>query len=117
MADTWAAQWAGQWAAGAQRFNHVHAPAGSATGGQFAASSGSGAKASGSKSGGAGKSAPSGHAAQKAALLAKAKADRAKAHQLQVQLKGLIKQEATAHAAAVKSAATAKKSATIMSLV
>ena len=48
MADTWAAQWAGQWAAGAQRFNHVHAPAGSATGGQFAASSGSGG-AKGSK--------------------------------------------------------------------
>jgi len=81
MADTWAAQWAAQWSAGAQRFNHVHAPAGSATGGQFAASSGSGAKASGSKSGGgAGKSAPSGHARQKAALLARAEADREKAH-------------------------------------
>lgn len=36
MADMWAAQWAQGWAAGAQRFNPNHVPAGSAGGGQFA---------------------------------------------------------------------------------
>lgn len=47
MSDTWAAAWAQSWAAEAQRFNKVHAPAGSAAGGQFAAASGG----SGSKGG------------------------------------------------------------------
>ncbi len=42
MADTWAAQWAGSWAASAQRFNMSHAPAGSATGGQFTSGGGGG---------------------------------------------------------------------------
>jgi hypothetical protein len=92
------------------RFNHVHAPAGSANGGQFASSGGSGAAKS--KSSGKGHAAKSGaHAAQKAALLARAKADRAKAHQLEKQLATLVKQEAAAKHAAAKSAASAKAAA------
>jgi hypothetical protein len=51
MAETWAAAWASQWAAGATRFNPNHAPAGSATGGQFAPSGGSSSSGKGSGSG------------------------------------------------------------------
>jgi hypothetical protein len=103
--------WAAGWTAGAQRFNHMHAAAGSANGGQFTSSgSGSGAAKGKTASGGKGAAKP-GHAAQKAALLAKAKADRAKARQLQHQLSGLVKQEAAAKHAAAKSAASAKAAA------
>ena len=103
MPDTWTSAWAAEWAAGASRFNHVHAAAGSPTGGQFAASSGSSSKTAKTAKPAAAKPAAkgSGHAAQKAQLLAKAKADRAKAHELQGQLSALVKQQATAHAASV----------------
>lgn len=136
MAETWASAWASQWAAGAQRFNPNHAPAGSAAGGQFAPAGGSGSSGKGSGSGktaprAAAKpvtahqkheahlahmrnvaahpqsAAPADRARAKAALLAQAKADRLKIAALQAQLKGLHAQEAKAAAAAKHAAAKA----------
>jgi len=135
VADGWAVRWTDAWTGGATRFNPNHAPAGSATGGQFA--SGGGSSSSGKS--GSGKTAP--HAAAKpmdahqkhmahlahmrnvaahpqsaapadrarakAALLAQAKADRLKIAALQAQLKGLHAQEAKAAAAAKTAAAKA----------
>src|SRR5437016_7173202 len=115
MADTWAARWAGSWAVGAQRFNMNHAPAGSATGGQFTGG-GSGSNSS-VKGGKAPRPAAGTHpasaavTAHKAQLHAKASADRARARQLETQLHALEKQQAHAHAAAVKATATAKAAA------
>ncbi len=121
MADTWAAQWAGQWAASAQRFNMTHAPAGSATGGQFA-SSGGGSGSSSAAKGGA-RTAPKAPArtpakaahpataaikARQAHLRERASADRAQARKLETQLHALQAQQKHAHAAAVKAAAAAK---------
>ena len=126
MTDPWISRWAAAWTGGAQRFNQNHAPAGSPAGGQFT-TSGGGSGSSKGGSGGGGKK-PTAHqqhaahmqhlaghpnsaqsrAARKAALLAQAKADRAKIAQLNVQLKGLKAQEAKAVAQAKANAAKAK---------
>lgn len=108
MTDTWAAQWAQAWTGTAQRFNQNHAPAGSATGGQFTTSGGGGGGASKTSS-----SKNAGNAARKARLRAQAKADRAKAAQLQQTLNGLLKKQkaAQAHSAAAAKAAKAKAAA------
>lgn len=111
MTDTWTARWAQSWASGAQRFNMTHAPAGSATGGQFATSGGSGAAKAPAKTA----PKPAAHPAaqvikeRKAALHSRAAADRAQARKLTAELHILQSQEATAHAAAVKAADAAKK--------
>ena len=100
----------------AERFNKVHAPAGSATGGQFAAASGSGSGGKSAAKAPAGKAATPAHtmspahAAEKAKLLAQAHKDAAEAAALEHQLAGLEKQAATASAAAKKSTAAAKAS-------
>ena len=119
MPDTWAAQWAAGWAQEAQRFNHMHAPAGSPAGGQFSSggSGGAGSK-SGSGKNGAGKMAhpvsgrpAAGHgntSARKASLHAQARRDRLKAHQLELQLNVLLKQEHKAQQAAKHAHAAAK---------
>jgi hypothetical protein len=118
VAGSWADHWTA-WAQGAQRFNPNHAPAGSPLGGEFA---------SGGGSGGSGKQsahqahvahvahqAKTGQAALAAAntrrkgqLLAQAKADRAEAHRLQLELHVAQQQTATVTAAHHKAAAAAK---------
>jgi len=95
-----------------QRFNTVHVPAGSATGGQFGTSGGGSSAGSGAKPAA---KAPAhhmspAHAAEKARLLAQAHKDAREAAVLEKQLAGLEKQAATAAAAAKKSAASAKAS-------
>lgn len=138
MSDGFASRWTGSWTAGAVRFNPNHAPAGSATGGQFAASgsSGSGSGKSGgghAAKGGGVKTAPhasakpvdahqkhlahlashpnspQARAARKQSLLEQARADREKIAQLRAQLKGLKSQEAKAAANAKHTAAAAAK--------
>jgi hypothetical protein len=102
MPESWAAQWAAQWADGARRFNQNHAPAGSATGGQFttAGSGGGGSKAAAAHKAHvahvqhvqhvahvqhqAAQAASGARAQRKAALLRQAHADRVRAAQLQV---------------------------------
>jgi HK97 family phage prohead protease len=107
--------WAERWLESVlERFNTVHVPAGSATGGQFGTSGGSSAK-SGAKTP-AKKAAPAhhmspAHAAEKARLLAEAHKATAEAATLEHVLAGLEKQAATAQAAAKKSAAAAKAAA------
>jgi hypothetical protein len=101
---------------GLARFNTAHFGAG-AKGGQFAPSGGGGGGAAaknGTKPTGATKTAPAAHgpghgaAEQKAALHARAAADRAKARQLEHELHVLEHQHRLAHSAAVKAAAAAK---------
>jgi HK97 family phage prohead protease len=102
---------------GAARFNTVHVPAGSATGGQFGTSSGgSSAKpAAKAPAKAPAKAAPAhhmsaAHAAEKARLLAEAHKDAHEAAVLEKTLAGLEKQEQAAVAASKKSAAAAKAS-------
>lgn len=114
MPDTWAARWAGQWAAGAQRFNQNHVPAGNPAGGEFTTSGGTGkgASAKGGKGKPAAKTSPAAKEDRtEAQLKAQAAADRAKAARLTIQLHALEKQAAAAHAASVHHAAAAKAAA------
>jgi hypothetical protein len=110
MPESCAAGWAAAWADGASRFNMTHAPAGSATGGEFASSGGGSGSAKG-KPGGAHppSAAAKARLARKAHLQARAKADRDEAHLLGTQLDALEKQHAAAVKQAKASAATSKK--------
>lgn len=132
MPESWAARWADSWESGAvQRFNMTHAPAGSATGGQFASGGGSGG-GSASKTHaahvahvahvqhaathpGAGSAAvaASARGAQKRALLGQAHADLLKAAGLERQLRVLKAQQAAAVKAAAHAKATAHHAAVV----
>ncbi|HET9967595.1 MAG TPA: hypothetical protein VFQ68_05120, partial [Streptosporangiaceae bacterium] len=101
MADTWT-----------QRFNTVHVPAGSSTGGQFGTASGGAAGGKTPAETPPAHHLPAAKAAEKARLLDQAHKDAQEADALQKQLTGLEKQEKAAQEASRKSlaaAAAAKK--------